>query len=337
MLSTIVLAAVLFGLLITAALLWGLFLRWGLRWAKVPDVTFRRVAAATAMVLILHVVLESILLLVSSSLAVQETLLAVVGLTAGVLIPCAVISLVFKTQLLRAFQAWLVTLLSSLPSFAVLLFVVRPFVFETFVVPTNAMAPTLLGTHWQGVCSQCGSPNYCSPYRFSGPTPNMICDNFHVTQPDEVEERVHAGDRFFVAKYLRPRRWDVIVFKYPEQPDILYVKRLVGFPDEKVIIQDGEVWINGERQVPPESLQGIEYLSELPESVDLEIWGSANRPAVLGDDEYFVLGDFSLQSKDSRLWEQGAPGHPAFAVPESHLVGVLTHTYWPPHRWRIHR
>jgi hypothetical protein len=59
--------------------------------------------------------------------------------------------------------------------------------------------------------------------------------------------------------------------------------------------------------------------------------------ARLGEDEYFVLGDFSAMSKDSRLWGEGAPGHHPFAVPESHLRGVVTHIYWPPDRWRILR
>ena len=68
-----------------------------------------------------------------------------------------------------------------------------------------------------------------------------------------------------------------------------------------------------------------------------ELWGSNGEPVVLGEDEYFVLGDFSLQSMDSRLWETGAAGHPAFAVPKSHMRGVVTHVYWPPECWRILR
>ena len=62
-----------------------------------------------------------------------------------------------------------------------------------------------------------------------------------------------------------------------------------------------------------------------------------SRPAKLGDDEYFVLGDFSPQAKDSRLWREGAPGHTPYAVPASHIRGVVTHIYWPPKRWRILR
>jgi len=165
----------------------------------------------------------------------------------------------------------------------------------------------------------------------------MICDNFHVIEASDVDKTVHSGDCFIVAKFLTPRRWDLVVFQYPEDPATLYVKRLVAFPGENVRIQDGFVWVDGKKQTPPDSLQSIEYLSELPNWFGPDLWGTANRPALLGKDEYFVLGDFSAQSKDSRLWEQGALGHNPFAVPESHLKGVVTHTYWPPHRWRIHR
>jgi hypothetical protein len=65
--------------------------------------------------------------------------------------------------------------------------------------------------------------------------------------------------------------------------------------------------------------------------------GTKDRPAVLADDEYFVLGDFSAQSSDSRWWYEGAPGHNPYAVPRSHVRGVVTHIYWPPQRWRVLR
>ena len=55
---------------------------------------------------------------------------------------------------------------------------------------------------------------------------------------------------------------------------------------------------------------------------------------MLADDEYFVLGDFTWRSVDSRFWEEGAVGHNPYAVPESHLHGVVTHIIWPPSRWR---
>jgi signal peptidase I len=141
-----------------------------------------------------------------------------------------------------------------------------------------------------------------------------------------------------VCKLLRQRRWDLIVFRYPGDPTINYVKRLVGLPGEEIFIKEGSVWINGERLEPPESLPGLTYVTEFPQApIQPEIWGTPARPAKLGEDEYFVLGDFSQQSSDSRLWTTGAPGHPSYAVPGSYVIGVVTHIYWPPSRWRIFR
>jgi signal peptidase I len=332
MLTTIVFATLFIGLIVASLVLWAVLLWLGLRWAKVADVTTRRVVLATTAAVVLNATIDVLFALVSPSSDALFIALVVAQLAAAVIVPCLVIAKVFKTRFLRAVQAWLPTLLAPVLPVAFAIFVLRPLLYEAFVVPTNAMAPTLIGYHWQGVCPECGRPNYCSPLdeRF-GPSdpPQMICDNFHVIQPSDVDRRTHTADRFFAAKFLTPRRWDLVVFQYPGEPSTLYVKRLVGLPGERIHIDDGAVWVNGKKQAPPDAIRGLVYLSEL--------WGSVRRPAVLGDDEYFMLGDFSAQSKDSRLWERGAPGHNPFAVPESHLKGVVTHTYWPPDRWRIHR
>ena len=105
------------------------------------------------------------------------------------------------------------------------------------------------------------------------------------------------------------------------------------------MIRDGAVWADGQRSEPPESLRGIEYFADAegtPLPPDMKMWGHESRPALLGDDECFVLGDFPARSKDSRLYE-GAPGHPPYAVPEDYIEGVVTHIYWPPSRWRTFR
>jgi signal peptidase I len=339
MVSTIVFAVIFIGLVMVSIVLWALFLRLGLRWAKVPNVTKRRVLFSTAVVLLLQVAANVVLRFASPSFNVPFILLALLEIAATVIIPCMVISRVFKTHFLRAVQAWLPTLLTPIITIAFALFVLRPCLYEAFVSPTNAMAPTLLGKHWKNTCPECGQPNFCTPADMSyaqQKSPLMICENFHIHQVSQVVQKALPPDYFVVAKFLAPRRWDVVVFQYPEDPAILYVMRLVGLPGETIQIEDGAVLVNGKRIEPPQSVRDIEWSSELsPWRTNL--WGSKDRPAVLGTDEYFVLGDFSPQAKDSRLWERGASGHHPFAVPESHLRGVVTHIYWPPHRWRILR
>ena len=311
MLSTIIVVALFLGLVVLSVVLWAALLRLGLWWANVADVTPRRVAAATGIVFVIQLGVYVILRLPSPTSDAHAVFLGLLELTAAVFVPCLVIMYVFKMSLFRSLQAWLPT----------------------------PLAPTLLGNHWRGVCPECDRPGFCSPVdaRFALlEPPLMICENFHVSQSSNVDERVFSADRFLVAKFLAPHRWDTVAFQYPEDPTTLYVMRLVGLPGETIQIEDGAVWANGKELTPPDSLRGIEYLSELPGTYT-DLWGSKDNPALLGDDEYFVLGDFSAQSKDSRLWEQGAPGHSPFAVPASHIDGIVTHIYWPPQRWRVLR
>jgi signal peptidase I len=232
------------------------------------------------------------------------------------------------------------TLLAFVCYFALLQFQIRPYIFEAFIAPSNSMAPTLLGPHVQGTCPQCGAPNYGTYFAGSLGTrfpQRMICDQFHVATTSDFDNYIYPSDRFLVAKFLPPRRWDLVVFQFPGDPSRSYVMRLVGLPGETIHLEDGAVWINGEKLTPPESLQGIEYSSPSVRGTRFQFSGSAERPAKLADDEYFVLGDFSEMSNDSRLWLQGAPGHNPFAVPQSYLQGVVTHIYWPPERWRALR
>jgi signal peptidase I len=340
MLSTIVFVAVFVGLLVVSVVLWALCLRLGLWWAKAPDVTMRRVVLATATIIVLQIMLNVLFAIASSASDTPSILLACLEFAAAVIVAWSVIARVFRVRFLRAVQAWFPTLAASVATILLVLLVLRPFVYDAFVVPTNSMAPTLVGDHWRGMCPECGEPNYTSPVdaRYGRPDPPpMICRNFHVAQHSTPGKRVYSGDRFLAAKFFAPRRWDLIVFQYPEDPSTLYVKRLVGLPGEEIIIREGSVWANGKELKRPDSIRGIEYLAQFPDWPGIEVWGSLDRPARLAEDEYFVLGDFSAQAKDSRFWERGVPGHNPFAVPESYLTGVVTHIYWPLSRWRVLR
>jgi signal peptidase I len=165
----------------------------------------------------------------------------------------------------------------------------------------------------------------------------MICSReLRSCEVLDPPHEVLSGDRILACKMIQPRRWDVIVFRYPEDPKVSYCKRLVGLPGETVVIRGGAVWIDGTKQDLPESLRGLQYASHM-EGFFGTVWGSEDHPAKLGPDEYFVLGDFSEQAKDSRLWEHGAPGHSPYAVPTSYVIGVVTHIYWPLNRCRILR
>jgi signal peptidase I len=274
----------------------------------------------------------------TSVFPIIAALLVVIGIL--IALPIILIRKIMHASSWQALRAWLPPTV-AVPVFGALLalLVVRPFIFQAFFVPTNGMAPNILGSHFVVTCPICGKQAYGSPPprgadHFECLT---ICSEYHVHTAIATSS-ASEGDRFMVAKYLRPRRWDVLCFRYPGDPSMIYIKRLVGLPGESVFIKDGAVWINGQQIEPPPLLHGLNYVTEIPHLMpQMQVWGAPEQPARLGSDEYFVLGDFSPNSSDSRLWATGAPGHPAYAVPESYIIGVGTHIYWPPSRWRILR
>src|SRR5688572_4331452 len=163
----------------------------------------------------------------------------------------------------------------------ILAFIFRAFIVEAFVIPTGSMAPTLLGAHMRFTCSDCGyrfAANYSDqsggdeiriPHQ-SPHTYRVFCPNcgFRLPQrdPDNIangteKPPVHYGDRILVLKYLylfeEPQRWDVVVFKSPYEPEKWkyeqnYIKRLVGRPNESVLILDGDIYVGRPNQAPHE-------------------------------------------------------------------------------------
>lgn len=89
-----------------------------------------------------------------------------------------------------------------------------------------------------------------------------------------------------------PARGDVIVFRYPENPSLFYIKRIIGLPGETVSIDHGVVTITG---IDKKSV----VLSE-PYIVDED--ATYTKDTMLGADEYFVMGDNRPNSSDSRVW-----------------------------------
>ena len=112
-----------------------------------------------------------------------------------------------------------------------------------------------------------------------------------------MENTLQDGDNLWIDKlsyqFGDPKRFDIIVFPYQGQ-DVYYIKRVIGLPGEKVqITPDGNILINDE--VLMESY-GREIIADS---------GTASEPRVLGEDEYFVLGDNRNDSRDSRWADVG--------------------------------
>ena len=143
----------------------------------------------------------------------------------------------------------------SLESFIVafiIAYVVKSFAFEAFVIPTGSMAPTLMGRHKEIDCPQCGFRYTVNASESAGSAPISLgtCVNCRYAAEIRTEPN-YKGDRILVLKTLfdlpkeigggLPKRWDVTVFKYPEEPETNYIKRLVGMPDEELRIERGNI------------------------------------------------------------------------------------------------
>jgi signal peptidase I len=133
------------------------------------------------------------------------------------------------------------------------------------------------------------------------------------------------GDRILVNKFIyrftKPKRGDIIVFKYPEDTKKDFIKRLIALGEETVRITDGNIWIGNELIEDPQKIRQIYYYNK-PDSP----YGSDSSIIRVPENNYFVLGDNSASSRDSRYWG---------FVPEEYLVGKAFLVYWPPNRIRI--
>lgn len=138
----------------------------------------------------------------------------------------------------------------------ILAFLFRTFEAEAFVIPTGSMAPTLLGRHKDVQCEQCkiwftvgASDELGSNDQFYNPFNRLesaFCPNCRYKNPIR-NVPVFTGDRILVNKFpyefAEPKRFDVVVFKYPEDPTTNYIKRLVGRPGEEIKIERGDVYV----------------------------------------------------------------------------------------------
>jgi len=109
-----------------------------------------------------------------------------------------------------------------------------------------------------------------------------------------MERSIMTGDRVvaFRLSYLlsTPERFDVVVFRFPDDPSKLFVKRVIGLPGERIDIVDGRVYINNSDR-PLDDGIFVTY-------GDFENYGPFNVP----EGHYFMLGDNRINSEDSRRW-----------------------------------
>lgn len=113
-----------------------------------------------------------------------------------------------------------------------------------------------------------------------------------------MENTIMTGDKVltFRLAYLfsEPKRGDIVVFPFPDDESVDYIKRIIGLPGETVEIRDGEVFINNSEEALDEP-----YVKE-----DWDEEGdSDNYTFIVPEDSYFMMGDNRRDSLDSRYWK----------------------------------
>ena len=163
---------------------------------------------------------------------------------------------------------------------------------------------------------------------------NFILVNAEIPS-GSMENTIMAGDRVFgnrlQYKFSDPKRYDIVIFKYPDDESQLFIKRVIGLPNETVIITGGEVYIADSGTVTddipdeelindPTMLPGVKKLDDsfTAEQMDTTYSGVFRVP----EDSYFMMGDNRNHSKDSRFWVNKF-------VAKDKIIGKAVLRYWP--------
>ena len=119
-----------------------------------------------------------------------------------------------------------------------------------------------------------------------------------------------------------PQRFDIVIFRYPENEKELYIKRIIGLPGETVEVREGYVYINGELIEEPfmEETIGGEYQGDKRTNLRSELGDGVYQ---VPEDSYFVMGDNRINSSDSRFWLT------THYVTYDQIVGKALFRYWP--------
>lgn len=122
-----------------------------------------------------------------------------------------------------------------------------------------------------------------------------------------------------VQRFSNPGRGDVIVFQSPSNEEKDFIKRIIGIPEDRVSISQGNVYLNGQK------LDESDYLSQ-----EIKTYGGPflreGQEVIVPAQSYFVLGDNRYNSSDSREWG---------FIHKRHLIGKSFFVFWPVVKVRI--
>lgn len=185
-------------------------------------------------------------------------------------------------------KGWFRELVEIVITAFLLAFVIKVFVFEFYKIPSGSMLPTL-----------------------------------------------QIGDRIVVVKFIygprlpfvnirlpglrEPKIGDIVVFKSPDDPKKSFIKRFIAGAGETVEIKNGRLIVDGKTVDEPPAFRRVTYYN-------MGDYGREGKPITVPKDSYFVLGDNSASSRDSRFWG---------FVPKSYLIGKAVLVLLPFDRMQI--
>ncbi len=216
----------------------------------------------------------------------------------------------------------------------------RGFFFETFHIPTGSMAPTLNGQHMRLASAQTGFDWAVNPWdefwqalQQRKMTPPGGFGTIHITEPVSDLKRSQpaafrsGGDRIGIVKYnplYRPKRWDVVVMRWPAAPDENYIKRLIGMPGERVWLVDGDVFVS---DAAKPAAEGAWRIVRKPEMAQRAVWWPIFSSEMTPLDK----------SHDGRVWTGpwSGEGWDVSGRSYAHAGGGAAALRWDAQRWPV--
>jgi signal peptidase I len=183
-------------------------------------------------------------------------------------------------------EPWIVEFSRLAFPMILIVFLIRSFIAEPFRIPSGSMKPTL------------ETGDFILVNKF----------NYGLKLPGFNTQLLSLG---------KPKRGDVIVFRYPQNPDVNLIKRVVGLPGEKIEYKNNILFINGKPQLqefqgkeidaePGSSMMVNRYIEQLNGKSHAIYLRSAEKiemeERIVPEGQYFVAGDNRNNSHDSRYW-----------------------------------
>lgn len=188
-------------------------------------------------------------------------------------------------------RGWFVETLAAWGPAILAVLLIRAFIFEPFRIPSGSMVPTLL----------IGDQVLVTKYSYG------------IWLPFVDYELVDLGD---------PERGDVVVFRYPRDPSLNYIKRVVAIPGDTISVRDNRITLNGQPQpvVPWPEQASFDFVDDRCRSRPMQFWREtldglehailtspiganlSQQEITVPPDHVFVMGDNRDNSEDSRSW-----------------------------------